>query len=469
MVAWILKRHPQRVVDAGCGSGRFALAVTRARPDLSILAVDVDPVATLLCRANLNVLGARRAQVIQGDYTTLTLNPIAGRTAFVGNPPYVRHHQMSPRQKAWATSVAAKLGLKLSGLAGLHVHFFLAAALQARPGDIGCFVTSAEWLDVNYGAALRHLLADWLGAESIHLLNPDSVTFEDAMTTAAITCFRAGDASPEIRFRLVNSSADLGDLDAGGSLTNRNTACRTARWGTLLKRPHSSDQNANLVPLGTLVRVSRGIATGANEFFLLNREEARRRGLTRWVRPVISRAEEIFASLGTIRDSDDRKMLLDLPGDLDLDNLSHQSVRDYLAEGESLGIPKRYLCSHRRPWWRLGAGAAPPIVATYMARQAPGFALNVDGLALVNVVHGLYPRTALTSSEMRALVTFLNEQRPSYRGAGRTYQGGLEKFEPREMEALLVPSQSQLERMAMDSLEAQPEDEDPTETCTPCV
>lgn len=53
MVAWVLDRRPQRVVDAGAGSGRYAIAVARANPSVEIVAVDVDPVATLICRANL--------------------------------------------------------------------------------------------------------------------------------------------------------------------------------------------------------------------------------------------------------------------------------------------------------------------------------------------------------------------------------------------------------------------------------
>jgi hypothetical protein len=44
----------------------------------------------------------------------------------------------------------------------------------------------------------------------------------------------------------------------------------------------------------------------------------------------------------------------------------------------------------------------------------------------------------MTEGELQRLVAHLNEVRHSFRGRGRTYQGGLEKFEPREMEALPV-------------------------------
>jgi len=44
----------------------------------------------------------------------------------------------------------------------------------------------------------------------------------------------------------------------------------------------------------------------------------------------------------------------------------------------------------------------------------------------------------LEPAELTALTQTLNDARAGYVGRGRTYHGGLEKFEPREMEALPV-------------------------------
>jgi len=79
-----------------------------------------------------------------------------------------------------------------------------------------------------------------------------------------------------------------------------------------------------------------------------------------------------------------------------------------------------------------------------MTRQAPAFALNPDGLATLNVVHGLFPKVPLDNEQLAGLVRFLNAHREQFRGEGRTYQGGLEKFEPREMENLQVPTPGRL-------------------------
>src|SRR3546814_5901926 len=66
-----------------------------------------------------------------------------------------------------------------------------------RSGDYGVFITSSEWLDVNYGATLRNLLTQRLGGVALHVLDPAIMPFSDATTTGAITCFRIGRRSEE--------------------------------------------------------------------------------------------------------------------------------------------------------------------------------------------------------------------------------------------------------------------------------
>jgi len=176
----------------------------------------------------------------------------------------------------------------------------------------------------------------------------------------------------------------------------------------------------------------------------MTRHRALERGIAEWCRPAITDAKEVLQADGTVRDGPERKVVLALPRDFE--RRRHPKVDAYLKEGEhaARGIVRlcdRYICSHRNPWWHLGARAAPPIVASYMARQAPAFAHNPDGLLVINIAHGIYPLSAMSDGDVVQLVAKLNNARSSYRGRGRTYQGGLEKFEPREMEALLVQAE----------------------------
>ena len=91
MVAW-LSQEPSvgRIVDPGAGSGRFALAAGRAFNEARLVAVESDPLALLLLRANLTAAGlAERSEVVAGDYRLLRLGAAVeqrGPTAFIGNP-----------------------------------------------------------------------------------------------------------------------------------------------------------------------------------------------------------------------------------------------------------------------------------------------------------------------------------------------------------------------------------------------
>jgi hypothetical protein len=142
----------------------------------------------------------------------------------------------------------------------------------------------------------------------------------------------------------------------------------------------------------------------------------------------------VITAGGTIRTEKVDHALLDVQTGADKDH----AVRAYLALGRRRGVPRRYLCRHRRPWWRVGGAPPPPIIATYMARQPPMFAANPDGCQIVNVFHGIHFLEHVDDETVNALVAWLNAHRHTLSG-GRTYHGGLRKFEPRELEALLVP------------------------------
>jgi adenine-specific DNA-methyltransferase len=431
MIAWAFAQRPDRMVDPGCGSGRFAVAAASRRRDLDLIAIDLDPVATLLTRAALAAIGATRARVLQADYLAVRIPRHHGRTAFVGNPPYVRHHDLGAQTKGRASALAMQTGHKLSGLAGLHALFYLATlAKHAARGDVGTFVTSAEWLDVGYGSVIRSMFTNGLGGRSVTVFDPQSIPFDDAMTTAAITTFRIGDDPVSARIARVVDARTAIELEDVGREIDRTLLAATNRWSPFLREPVADVQGATV---GTMFRVSRGQVTGANAFFIMSRRAARERGIERFCVPIVSSANEVFRAAGVLRDAAERLVGLEIPKDVNPGRFPRLAA--YLAAGKAAKVDAGYITSHRSPWWSL-TFPKPPIVATYMARQAPLFAANPDGLGLLNVAHGLHPRRPIDAATIARVVERLNAQRGSFIGRGRTYHGGLEKFEPGEMEAL---------------------------------
>ncbi len=72
-----------------------------------------------------------------------------------------------------------------------------------------------------------------------------------------------------------------------------------------------------------------------------------------------------------------------------------------------------------------------------MARRPPAFVRNSCGARHINVAHGLYPRQKLSEAQLAALAHWLNRHVGTEQG--RTYAEGLTKFEPGEVERLLIP------------------------------
>lgn len=435
MVEWAQSEgRPERVVDPGAGSGRFAVAAGRRFLKAELVAVELDPLAAILARGHLAAAGlANRSRVCMSDYRAFRPRRIDGLTLYVGNPPYVRHHQINAGWKRWLVTAARARGLRASQLSGLHVHFFLATVAHATRGDYGAFITSAEWLDVNYGALVRELVLDGLGGHAIHLVEPTATPFEDAATTAAITCFRIGDKPRSVRLRRVKSVAELGKLDRGQAV-GRDRLVEAHRW-TPLTRPGRKVPDG-YIELGEICRVHRGAVTGANSIWIV---EPGWSGLPETVLfPSVTRARELFDAATVLARALHLRQVIDIPPDLHaLEEAERAQVERFLRSAKRRGATGGYIAQHRRAWWSVGLRAPAPILATYMARRPPVFVRNVVEASHINIAHGIYPREPLAAHVLDALAAHLRETVTLDRG--RTYAGGLTKFEPREMERLPVP------------------------------
>lgn len=440
MLAWSTAQlSPARVIDPGTGSARFLVAAGRECPRAELVGIELDPVAAILARGHLSAAGlAERASVILSDYRTAPLGCIEGRTLFLGNPPYVRHHLIEPHWKAWLVDAARRLGHDASQLAGLHVHFFLATATHARPGDVGVLITAAEWMDVNYGRLVRELLTGVLGAQNIQMIEPSADPFPGTQSTAVITGFEVGSQPRSIGLRRVATLAELGALDMNVHVS-RERLESASRW-TTLTRPDVG-KRAGFVELGELCRVHRGQVTGANRIWIDERNEYFLPESVRF--PSITRARELFAAHAGLDDASGLKRVIDLPVDLSVfETTERQRIDKFLENAMSQGAHEGFIARHRKAWWSVGLREPAPILASYMARRPPVFVRNLATARHINIAHGLYPRESLTDVQLRNLALFLS--RSVSTDDGRTYAGGLTKFEPREMERLLVPTPDQL-------------------------
>lgn len=440
MLAWASRRPtPGRIVDPGAGSGRYLLAAAKAFPDAKLIALEIDALSALMLRANVRASGlSDRAEVMVGDYREATIPVIEEPTLYIGNPPYVRHHQIEPEWKDWLAETALRHGYKASKLAGLHIHFFLATAEHARAGDFGAFITSSEWMDVNYGSLLRELLLDSLGGTEIHVLEPSAAPFADATTTGAITCFEIGSKPTSLRLRRVETVKELAGLGLGGEVS-RARLMESNRWSVLMRTAVTVPSGH--IELGELCRVHRGTVTGANRVWVARAADVQLPESVLF--PSVTKAFELFSAGERLTDVDPLRRVIDLPVDLDvLSAEDRKLVNRFLRAAKLSKVQDGYVAANRKAWWSVGLRQAAPVLATYMARRPPAFVLNDGGARHINIAHGLYPREALARPVLEKLADHLRTAVTL--SQGRTYAGGLTKFEPREMERLTVPNLDQL-------------------------
>ncbi|MCY3730665.1 MAG: hypothetical protein OXF98_04925, partial [Rhodospirillaceae bacterium] len=163
----------------------------------------------------------------------------------------------------------------------------------------------------------------------------------------------------------------------------------------------------------------------------------------RYLLPSVTRARELIDADNRLESTAELRRVIDLPADLDeLDAEERPGVEAFLDSARAAGVPDGYVARNRRAWWSVGLREPAPLLATYMARRPPAFVRNVAGARHINIAHGIYPREPLQGRALDRLAEALRTAvRPEM---GRTYAGGLVKFEPREMERIPVPSVERL-------------------------
>ena len=420
------------IVDCGAGTGRFALAAALACPRAQVLAVEAHPEMLALLRRRVAAAGlTERIKVIEGDFRTAPIT-LRGRALFIGNPPYVRHHDVAPAWKDWYRQGMAARGIAASQLAGLHAHFLLRAVQWMRPGDSLCFVMAAEWLDNGYGAALRALCAsEQTQVAGLWLADADDAVFDDALVSAAVLQLQARpSAVPAVVGRLAGRRLQAIRQVSPEALRGSD------RWSEFA-REQMPDVGSG-VPLGELFRITRGQVTGMNAAWVLPPDQALLPPSL--VVPAVTRAREIIdGALGEAVGVASLKRVARLPQDLgELTGRDHTLAQAFVQRARALGADQSYVARHRLPWHFLDLRPPPALLVSYMGRRPPVFRSNPYGLTYLNIAHGLYPRQPMAAALLDRIVAYLNAAVDIH--SGRVYGGGLVKFEPSDVARLTLPA-----------------------------
>jgi hypothetical protein len=433
-------------LDPAVGTGSFYSALRQTFPPDAIAhaaGIEIDPAFADAAKGLWEASGLR---IIRGDFTRLS--PDRLYNLILTNPPYVRHHHLDREDKERLKSlVAARFHLNISGLAGLYAHFLLLCDAWLAPGGLAVWLIPSEFMDVNYGAAVKTYLTEHVTLLHIHRYCPSDVQFCDALVTSAIVVFEKTPPPDHHQVR----------FSFGGPITDPTTSgliplapLRQARkWSSLVHNSTPGEEQSHT--LGDFFSIKRGIATGANSFFILERAEAARKGIpAQYLRPILPSSRHLLDAV--IESEPDGFPRLEEPlaiidCDLPEEIIQRQypAFWKYLEQGKEQGIHATYLASRRSPWYSQEKRGAAPFLSTYMGRQGCNgnpfrFFWNKSQAVAANVYLLLYPKGELKAAldAQPDLYPIIFSRLQSLTGEhlikeGRVYGGGLHKLEPREL------------------------------------
>lgn len=443
------EKEPVRFLDPAIGTGSFYAALRstcRRRPVQSAQGFEIDPHYGEPAKA---LWQDTPLQIELADFTCLDAPDIDAARAnlLICNPPYVRHHHMKAAEKLRLQGAArAAAGVGLSGLAGLYCYFMALAHSWMSEGGVAGWLIPSEFMDVNYGRALKAYLLREVTLLHIHRFDPNDVQFDDALVSSAVVWFKK--QKPPAGHSVTFSYG--GTMQAPGvsrSVTVKDLE-RTDKWTRFPCQETEAQHDG--YRLGDLFAIKRGLATGDNGFFILTEEKARSLNLpAKYLRPVLPSAryiksDEIKADGAGVPLLEKRLFLLDcdLPEeDIERD---HPDLWSYLQTGLD-HVATRYLCSARKRWYMQERRLAAPIICTYIGRSDHEgrpfrFLLNNSEATATNVYLMLYPKPLLANcirnnpGATRSLWQALNAiGRETLLGNGRVYGGGMHKLEPKEL------------------------------------
>jgi hypothetical protein len=392
-------------------------------------------------------------KIILGDFTRLRppANDNGRATLLICNPPYVRNqHIESTEKKRLQRVIQNSLGIKFSGLSGLYCYFIALAHDWLCDGGVAEWIIPSEFMQSNYGRALKEYLLRHVTLLQIHRFDPNDVQFKDALVSSAVVSFKKAKppGNHQVRFSF------------GGSLRkptivkdiSTQVLVRTDKWTRYPEQKPQREYRGWL--LGDLFTIKRGINTGANDFFVVDEKEVRSRKLPmRYLRPILPRGSHIVGN--EIHANLEGHPLLGSPRlyviDCDLSEKgiawSEPELWTYLQTGVA-DVAQGYTCRKRKLWYKQEDRTPAPIVCSYAGRtdknrQPFRFFLNHSRAIATNNLYMLYPKPILgrrfmgSPEALRPIWQALNAMgAKTLLAEGRCYGGGLRKMEPGEFAKL---------------------------------
>lgn len=439
MSRWLLGHaNLKSVLEPAFGLGVFSRELLRRRSDIEITGYDIDE--QIFSKAEELFRGRRNVNLKRADYIFNDWDRIYD--GIICNPPYFKFHDFD--SKPALNEIEARTSFKLNGFTNLYALFILKSLTQLNPNGRAAYIVPSEFLNSDYGKLVKSHLISNRSLRHVIVVDFEENVFEDALTTSSILLFANDEHDEFVRFTNVRTKWDLEKVEElieqypGEALDSNAVKFEDldplVKWRRYYQPPNES-RYRDLIPFSTFGKVSRGIATGSNEYFTFTRAKAERFGISdRNLLPCICRSTDVGSSFFTKADfnelmTSDRPIFL-----FNAENGGDKAVEQYLEKGVSEAIDKKYLTASRNPWFSLEKRPPAAIWVSVFNRNGLKFIRNEAQVSNLTTFHSIYLNIfSLQRADLFFAYLLTDVSREIFEDNRREYGNGLKKFEPNDI------------------------------------
>lgn len=441
MASWLLGNSRMKtVLEPAFGLGIFSRALLDKNNDLSIKGYDIDE--TIMSTAVSLFSDKPQVNIVKDDYIRSSWSDLYD--GIICNPPYFKFHDYD--NKGAIKEVQSHLGLHCSGFTNLYALFLIKSVSQLKQGGRCAYIIPSEFMNSDYGVQIKDYLLRSGRLRHIIVFNFEENLFDDAITTSAIVLCANDTNDQTVSFTNISNVKELRRLEQLISSYPNNVQESIVYNTPELKSSNKWKQYyqncnqyrfVNLVPFSTFAKVSRGIATGANDYFKFNEQKAHEFNIPQQnLKPCICHC-------------------VDVPGIFfgqeDFEILSHNgkyvyifdgvgsknaSVMNYIEKGEAEKQNEKYLTKSRTPWYALEKREPAPIWVSVFSRNRLRFVRNTSNATCLTTFHCVYPESDVfggVSIDLLFAYLLTDTAKQIFLDNGREYGNGLSKFEPNDL------------------------------------
>ncbi len=430
MLDWIFKKkNIETLLEPAFGLGIFSRLALEKNKNIQIKGFDVDKI--IYDKAN-KIFQDNNVDLFLEDYL---YNDWDNKyDAIVCNPPYLKFHNYKNLKAL--KEIKKRLNIDLSAFTNIYTLFLLKSIYQLNQNGRMAYIIPSEFLNSNYGKNIKKYLLESKLLKEIILFNFKENLFDKAITTSAILLLE----------KTHNNSLNFTNIDNIFQLNNFNNIEKKSylykdidyniKWKKYYQKQNSFKYK-NLIPFNSVAKVKRGIATGANEYFVFNMEKAKKYKIdVNYLLPCITASKDIILPIFTINNFDDLK---NKNKNIFLFNGINQNdnyIKKYIKYGEKQDIHKRHLTSKRKPWYKLENRPPAPILVGVFNRKGLKFIRNEANIYNLTTFHCIYLENNLFQNiNIDLLFAYLltNTAKEIFNDESREYGNGLKKFEPNDL------------------------------------